>query len=256
MLRGLIFLVALSAAGGAAWMSLSASSALPAGAGSHPDTVVTSMTEILVAAVDLPAGSLADPTVFRWQAWPKDAINANFVTRDLRPDAVELLAGQVVRTGLIAGEPIYDAKFAAGDAGALAVMLASGKQAVAVRVSAENSAGGFVLPNDRVDVLLTTNRPDAAGLNRYSSKVILKNVKVLAVDQMTDGSSDAVVGKTATLELNSAEVEIVTAAEASGALSLALRAMVDNGEVAALQVTEKRTIRFIRGGQLEIIELD
>jgi len=103
---------------------------------------------------------------------------------------------------------------------------------------------------------LTTNRPDAAGLNRYSSKVILKNVKVLAVDQMTDGSSDAVVGKTATLELKSAEVEIVTAAEASGALSLALRAMSDNGEVAALQVTEKRTVRIIRGGQLEIVELD
>lgn len=255
MLRGLIFLMAILAAGGAAWMSLSSSGAVSASDGSQ-DTVVSSMTQILVAAVDLPAGALADTTSFRWQSWPMDTVNASFITHDLRPDAGAAFAGQIVRAGLIAGEPIYDAKFAAGDAGALAVILASGKQAVAVRVSAENSAGGFVLPNDRVDVLLTTNRPDAVGMNRFTSKVILKNVKVLAVDQMTDGSSDAVVGKTATLELKPAEVEIVTAAEASGALSLALRAMADNGDVAELLVTEKRTIRIIRGGQLEIVELD
>ncbi len=255
MLRGLIFIVALAAGGGAAWMSVGADTVRTATGRSDvgPATVTT---EVLVAAIDLAPGTLVVPTAMRWQPWPQEALNQAFITRELRPEAVNDLSGLVVQSGLIAGEPIHDAKLAAGDAGALSVILSSGKRAVAVRISAENSAGGFVLPNDRVDVLHTTSRQNAIGQNWASSRVILKNVKVLAVDQTIDGSSEAVVGKTATLELKPAEVEIVAAAEASGALSLALRALADNGEVSTLEIVENRMFRIFRGGLLEVVELN
>lgn len=255
MLRGLIFFVALAAGGGAAWMSVGADTVRTA-TGRPVVGPATLTAEVLVAAIDLAPGTLVEPTAMRWQPWPQEALNQAFITRELRPEAVHDLGGLVVRSGLIAGEPIHDAKLAAGDAGALSVILSSGKRAVAVRISAENSAGGFVLPNDRVDVLHTTSRQNAMGQNWASSRVILTNVKVLAVDQTIDGNSDAVVGKTATLELKPAEVEIVAAAEASGTLSLALRALADNGEVSTLEIVENRMFRIFRGGLLEVIELN
>lgn len=256
MLRGLIVIVALAAGGLAAWLSLGTPTADPVGTASQS---VSESTDVLVAAVDLDRGSVMDPAALRWQAWPVDMINPVYITRAQRPDAMQTLAGLILRNPLIAGEPIFDAKLAGGDAGALSVILAPGKRAVAVRISAENSAGGFVLPNDRVDVLLTTTRLDTTGQNTVISRLILKNVKVLAVDQTSDSTSEAVVGKTATLELSPGEVEIVTAGETSGALSLALRPMSDNAEdstIPTLPTSEKTTLRIFRGGQMEVVEIN
>ncbi|MGV8986621.1 MAG: Flp pilus assembly protein CpaB [Cypionkella sp.] len=256
MLRGMIILVALSAGGLAAWMSLGSPSARPAVTVGSELAGSAKTTDVLVAAIDLDRGSLMDATEMRWQPWPQELVNAAFITRNQRPDATKTLTGLMLRNGMIAGEPILDAKLAAGDAGALSVILSSGKRAVAVRISAENSAGGFVLPNDRVDVLLTTAELDKAGHKAVNSQLILKNVKVLAVDQAIDSKSDAVVGKTATLELKPEEVEIVTAAETSGAISLALRPMSDNGDESALPVAEKTSLRIFRGGQLEVVQIN
>lgn len=256
MLRAFIVLIALVSGGGAAWMSVSGSGAAPAATNQSAGMPASLTIDVLVAAQDLPSGSPVNAETMRWQAWPKDALNAAYITRDLRPQAIADFSGLVVRSGLMTGEPISDAKFTAGDSGALSVILASGRRAVAVRISAENSAGGFVLPNDRVDVLLTTSRQTGTGPNIVNASMILKNVKVLAVDQTVDGTSDAVVGKTATLELTPAEVEIVTAAEVTGSLSLALRAMADNGEDPTLTTTEKRTLRIYRGGAVEVVDLD
>lgn len=256
MLRVIIILVALSAGGMAAWMSLGPSNALPADAAGSQVSGATGTTDVLVAANDLDRGSLMNAAAMRWQPWPQNLINAAFITRNQRPDAMTTLNGLVLRNALLAGEPIFDAKLAAADTGALSILLASGKRAVAVRISAENSAGGFVLPNDRVDVLLTTTEMDKAGHNSVSSHLILKNVKVLAVDQTIDSTSEAVVGKTATLELTPAEVEIVTAAETAGAISLALRPISENGEDSALPVSQKTQLRIFRGGQLEVVDIN
>ncbi len=254
MLRILILLVALGAGGGAAWMTVGGSavdSSAASGAGAGP-----AMVDVLVAATDLAPGALVGPAALRWQPWPEEALNTALISRDLRPDAVDILSGLMVRNEFIAGEPIYDSKLSAGDVGALSVILQSGKRAVAVRISAENSAGGFILPNDRVDVLHTVTRQDGSGQNWASSRMILKNVKVLAVDQTIEGNSDAVIGKTATLELTPEEVEIVAAAEASGALSLALRSLADNDEKPTLEVVDNRTMRIFRSGKLEVVELN
>lgn len=256
MLRTGIFLLALMSGGGAAWMSVGDFGAAPAATPYNDGGVAVQTVDVLVAANDLPSGSPVDAATLRWQPWPIDGLNAAFITRDQRPDAAADFSGQVARSALLAGEPISESKFTTGDSRALSVMLAPGRRAVAVRINAENSAGGLLLPNDRVDVFLTTSRSNSGGQNIVDSNLILRNVKVLAVDQVVDSSSDAVVGKTATLELTPPEVEIITAAEITGSLSLALRAIVDNGEESVVIVPEKRVLRIFRGGEMVVMELD
>ena len=256
MLRAIILLAALSSGGAAAWLSLSPSGMRPTDAAGTMSGSPVQTTEVLVAALDLERGSLMGPASTQWQPWPESLINPAFITRSQRPDAMTMMNGLVVRNGFISGEPIFDAKLATGDTGALSIILSPGKRAVAVRISAENSAGGFVLPNDRVDVLLTTTELDKEGNTTVTSQLILKNVKVLAVDQAIDSSSEAVVGKTATLELKPAEVEILTAAETSGAISLALRPISDNGEDSAIPVSQKMNLRIFRGGKLEVVDVN
>ena len=256
MLRGLIVLLALSAGGLAAWISLGPTSATTTVLAANASGDTAASTDVLVAANDLDRGAVMDASAMRWQPWPQELVSASFITRNQRPDAISTLSGLVLRNGLVAGEPILDARLAQGEEGALSVILSSGKRAVAVRISAENSAGGFVLPNDRVDVVLTTTRLDKAGNNTVSSRLILKNVKVLAVDQAVDATSEAVVGKTATLELKPEEVEIVTAAETQGAISLALRPMSDNGDDSAVPAIAKTSMRIFRGGQIETVDVN
>jgi len=121
-------------------------------------------------------------------------------------------------------------------------MLPPGKRAVAVRITAENTAGGFILPNDRVDVLHTLGSLDKPeGQKDYTTRTILSNITVLAIDQTLDErnkerdekskAKSAAVGKTATLELDPRQAELLIAAEAAGTLSLALRSTADNAEI-------------------------
>ncbi len=104
-------------------------------------------------------------------------------------------------------------------------------RAMAVPLSAESAAGGFILPGDHVDVVMTHELDGAAGGKRFSSETVLRNVRVLAIDQTTstpkDGSS--VVGATATLQLSSKQSEVLALAKAQGALTLVLRSYADAG---------------------------
>ena len=114
----------------------------------------------------------------------------------------------------------------------LAAMLPSGKRAVAIRVSAESTAGGFILPNDRVDVIQNISSASAEGKPEQRSRTLLRNVRVLAVDQKADETKGqlVVVGKTATLEVTPTDAEIIASAQAAGTLSLALRSIADLDE--------------------------
>jgi pilus assembly protein CpaB len=157
----------------------------------------------------------------------------------------------------VAGEPIREVKLARPESGFLSAILPSGKRAVAVRISAQNTAGGFILPNDRVDVVQTVTQqaaPDAPVEN--VSRTMLTNIKVLAIDQTIDelNGEPVVVGKTATLELDPAQVEQITAAEAGGALSLSLRSATDTDEVAAaVNDRQSGSIRIFRSGRKQIV---
>lgn len=258
MLRILILLVALSSGGLAAWLALGPAEEAPAATASEP--VQVALEDVLVANVELKRGASLDETTMGWQPWPKDAVPAGFISRSARPDALQTLKGSVVRTGFVAGEPIRDDKLAPAGSGFLSGLLPPGKRAVAVRITAESTAGGFILPDDRVDVIHTAAKPASENQQpQVFSRTILSNVRVLAVDQTAAESADgaAVVGKTATLEVDPDQVTMIAAAETSGSIALALRAASDNDEPsAAVDVKESSgTVRVIGSGRATLIEV-
>jgi pilus assembly protein CpaB len=109
-------------------------------------------------------------------------------------------------------------------------------RAVSTEISPETGAGGFILPNDRVDVLLTAREknPDPrVSTDLVITKIILTNIRVLAIDQAPkekDGQN-SVVGKTVTLELKPEQTATLAAARQAGTLSLALRSIADVNQV-------------------------
>lgn len=245
LLRVVLLIGALGAGGVAAWLVVAA----------RPEPVTkvveapAATQDVLVAVGDLlPAQTLTKENL-RWQAWPQSALNPVYLTRTSRPDAINLLAGAIIRNRLAAGEPIREENLTPRHAGYLATVLPAGRRAMAVRISAESTAGGFILPNDRVDVLHSDGKSPV-------SHTILSNVPVLAIDQVVDDASknDAskanVIGKTATLELDPSQAEILTAAQAAGTLSLSLRSAADNDDY---RHSSKQAVRIIRAGHSEIL---
>ncbi|MDT8853714.1 Flp pilus assembly protein CpaB [Paracoccaceae bacterium Fryx2] len=261
MLRAAIILVALGFGGLAAWLVIS-QKASPVEAGPAIAVPIPTM-DVLVAATDVPAGAALIAENLRWQAWPSSGVGPSFITRAARPDAEAELRGMTVRSGFLAGEPVHESRLLGMGAGFLSVMLESGMRAVAVKVNAETTAGGFILPNDHVDVMQTINVIDGGGAGTIVSQVLLSNVRVLAIDQMAARQdSDSLVGKTATLELFPDQVEKVTTAAVSGAISLVLRPLADNADLAeppappVMAPPPSRTIRIYRSGGLELMKLD
>jgi pilus assembly protein CpaB len=191
-------------------------------------------TEVLVASSALQPGTKLDPTMVRWQEWPKKSVDASFLTHETVPDVAKYSEKAVVRAPLVSGEPITDTKVVQSDtAGFMAATLTPGMRAVSVGISVETGAGGFILPNDRVDVIKTDSSSE--GQRRFRSAVILENVRVLSIDQTAKEDKDqkTIIGKTATLELTPDQAKLIARASASGTLSLALRSLaVQNPNVA------------------------
>lgn len=245
LLRVILLIGALGAGGVAAWLVIAA----------RPEPVTKIVEapavtqDVLVAAGDLLQAQTLTKQNLRWQAWPQSALNPVYITRSSRPDAIDSLAGAIVRNHMAAGEPIQEGNLTPRHAGYLSTVLPSGKRAMAVRISAESTAGGFILPNDRVDVLHSDGRSPV-------SRTILSNVRVLAIDQVVDdtnkneNSKANVIGKTATLELDPSQAEILTAAQAAGTLSLSLRSAADNND---FQLSSRQAVRIIRAGHTEIL---
>jgi pilus assembly protein CpaB len=252
MLRLGLLLVALTTGVVAAWLAIhmrdpAVTTVIQASAA---PAAPPPMVDVLVASADLTPTQVLSNENMRWQAWPEIALNPIYITRSARPDGLETLAGSIVRNRMSLGEPIRDANLASRHVGFLAAILPSGKRALAVRISAENTAGGFILPNDRVDVLHTEGQEPV-------SLTILRNVTVLAIDQVVDERSKdekgkaTVIGKTATLELDARQAEILTAAQAKGTLSLSLRSVADNDDN---RTQASQTVRVIRAGQTEVVK--
>jgi pilus assembly protein CpaB len=189
--------------------------------------------DILVAAADIGLGTTVSGGDMRWQTWPTAAAGANFLRKNDRPDAINQLAGSIARQPFSAGEPIREAKLIrAKGSGYMAAILPAGMRAVSTEISPETGAGGFILPNDHVDVILSRRDREAekaAGVDVHVSETILTNVRVLAIDQNVEEKNGqrVVVGKTATLELAPRQAETLGRARQMGTLSLALRSIVD-----------------------------
>ena len=192
--------------------------------------------EVLVAKNDIQLGQAVKAEDLQWQTWPSATASSAFIRRDSRPDAQTQIAGSIARVPLMQGEPIREQKLVKADgSGFMAAILPSGMRAVSTEISAETAAGGFILPNDRVDIMLTRRlkNPDTNGATGGNdlvlSEVILANIRVLAIDQAPkekDGQN-AVLGKTVTLELKPDQVATLSASRQGGTLSLALRSIAD-----------------------------
>jgi len=230
-----LIVVALAAAVGAAILANGMLTAEPP----VVETVaVVETVKVLVAAKDIVVGASVAGGSLEWQDWPKTAVSGRFVTRQPGTDAIDAYKGATARATIVAGEPILDGKLVKmGEGGFMSAILPSGLRAISVKISPESGAGGFILPNDRVDVILTRReRARAGGAETFVSEAILTNVRVLAIDQAlrsdkNDGGSkesQVAIGKTATLALRPLEAEQLARAEAAGVISLALRSMADS----------------------------
>ncbi|MBB3872484.1 Flp pilus assembly protein CpaB [Brevundimonas mediterranea] len=258
------------------------------------------MAKILVAAKNLEPGKRLAESDLAWKDWPVDEVNPAFITDGSTPipakpapegagekagAAVERVAeaagqmagpgaksdyiGSVVREPILAGEPIVGRKIVrAGDSGYLAAYLEPGMRAMAIAVTVESAAGGFILPGDRVDVVLTVQNEggssavEGGGVTaKYSSATVMQNVKVLAIDQSTRAGDDAqaVVGATATLEVRPQDAVLLAQAKSEGELSLSLRSYADtagpSGATRAPRAvaSASRSVRVYRGGEPEVV---
>ena len=184
--------------------------------------------EVLVAKNEIGLGQSLRAEDLQWQTWPAATASGSFIKRGERPEATKQMAGMIARAPFIAGEPIREPKLVRADgSGFMAAILPTGMRAVSTEISAETGAGGFILPNDRVDVILT--RRDKSGPDMINSEIILPNVRVLAIDQAPkekDGQN-ALVGRTVTLELKPEQAETLARSRQAGTLSLALRSIAD-----------------------------
>jgi pilus assembly protein CpaB len=226
----IVVLVIALAAGGIAAL-LAGRSDQPAPVAPAPVAQIET-TDVLVAANDIGIGHTVSAGDLRWQIWPTTAAG-QFIRKNDRPDAINQLAGSIARSPFSVGEPIREARLIkAKGSGYMAAILPSGMRAVSTQISPETGAGGFILPNDYVDVILSRRDREAekaAGVEIHTSETILSNVRVLAIDQTVEekGGQRVVVGKTATLELSQRQAETLAMSQQMGTLSLALRSLVD-----------------------------
>lgn len=256
--------VRIAILGGAAASALLAAFVVRGIASSHetrsvaPVAVVEKPTiRVLVAARDLAVGDRLVAQDMTWQSWPAEGVNPDYTVTG-RPAAapvsqvgklasaaggmaaavtgsdqmpLQAFVGAAVREAIVKNEPIIKAKLVrAGDAGVMAVGLQPGFRAMSVPLTAESAAGGFILPGDHVDVV--QSRP-IDGSKGFTSATVLRNAKILAIDQNIHANakagapSAALVGATATLEVTPSQAELLARVKSAGQLTLILRSYAD-----------------------------
>ena len=204
-------------------------------------------SQVLVANREIPTGRVLGPEDLRWQSWPADSVSDNFYTEGEDVDAIETLTGSASRLVIVEGEPITSNKIVdLNGTGVLAALLRPGMRAISIPISEITGAGGFILPGDFVDILLTrqitvkdVDEETGEVLNKTvlnQTDTVMKTVRVLAIDQQLNETENAAsVGNSATLEVNPEQAELITltrqmAQQERGFLTLSLRSfkeMVD-----------------------------
>jgi pilus assembly protein CpaB len=250
--RIVVLTIALSAGGVAAYLA-SGSDSKP----TAPAPVAQLQTvDVLVAKADIGIGQTLTPVDMIWQTWPAATTSNTFIRRNDRPDATTQITGWIARAPFVAGEPIREAKLVKADgSGFMAAILPPGYRAVATEISAETGAAGFILPNDRVDVLMTRRLKDPARTTApeiVQTDVVLSNIRVLAIDQAPkekDGTNN-VLGRTVTLELKPEQTATLASSRQAGTLSLSLRSIADANqvEIAVDERARRNDINVVRYG--------
>lgn len=206
--------------------------------GKKPEVQVTEApafktVDVLVAGKDVLMGDRFGPGTLSWKTWPQDNVLATMITKDSKPDALTQYEPARARTAMFEGEPILDKKIVMPTAGGfMSAILPKGMRAISVAISSRSSAGGFILPDDRVDIILTKKLQSSDG-SSVKSETVISNVRILAINQLyrqgdNADSPSVEKGETATLELTGPQSEILAQVESMGELSLALRSIAEN----------------------------
>ncbi len=219
--------------------------------------VSTAPVMVLVAKKNLPIGKKITGSDLEWQSWPKSGVQSDFLSAP-KPDSRKLkqVIGSVARRGIIKGTPITkQAVFKSNNPGFLAGALDPNMRAMAIAINAQSGAAGFILPGDRVDVILTqdvgkktrkinsSSSETAKVFLSHVAETILQNVRVLASDQkVSDFDKKAKVAKTVTLEVTRKQAETLAVARLMGKLSLALRSFSDVTSDKATAIARKKAV--------------
>ena len=204
------------------------------------DALRNETQNIVVANKDIPAGTVINEEflkkgMLKASPWPKASVPAGAFS------SPEQLVGKTNRVKIIANEPILESRLA-GEGAGLTVRLEAGKRAMAVRVDEIIGVSGFIVPDDRVDVIVTATPPGANKQDDRISKIVLQNKRVLSVAQSTeqkDGKPQ--VARSITLEVAPDEAEKLSLASQEGSVVLALRGVGDDSE-AKTQGSNKRDL--------------
>ncbi|MGP0085310.1 MAG: Flp pilus assembly protein CpaB [Steroidobacteraceae bacterium] len=226
--------IALAAGGAAAMLASNSRQQQP----EPPKTVVVQpeTIQVLVAKADLGRAKVIGEQDIGWQTWPIDAANPTLIKKTERPDAMNQFVGATVRVPIASGEPIHEAAVVfAGSGGFMAAIVKPGMRAVSVDMSPDSSAGGSILQDDRVDVLLTPAQK-APGQD-FISETILRNVRVLGVNQ-----------RSVTIELTQRQAETLAASREAGKISLTLRSFADSQTEQADDEERRSPINVVRYG--------
>lgn len=192
---------------------------------------------VVVAAEDIPFGSTIRPDQVSLSAWPKDRYPKDVLTD------VKAASGRIARREFVRGEPIVESKLLTntGNVGMLSLKIPQGMRAFTVRVNEVVGVGGFIIPDSRVDVVLTTESPDRQ--TGRISKIILEDIRILAAGQMIDQKSgDPVKVNTVTLAVTPEDAEKLALASADGDIHLVLRNFADSDKVKTVGISMDRLL--------------
>ena len=186
--------------------------------------------QVLVAARYVPLGAALTPSDLAVALFPERSVSPSFVRLTAQPSAQADFVGGVTRRAFVQGEPITaSAVIQPEGRGFMAAQLAPGYRAVAVEIDEESAAGGYIQPNDHVDVIVTTRiqNPEGGG-ELVSSNIILQDVRVLALGDTTQTQTEgegpqAIEAGVAVLELTQEDSRALALANELGTISLALR---------------------------------
>jgi len=192
----------------------------------------TVMHTVVVAKQALRFGTEINASMLDEVSWPEAAMPAGAFSR-----VADLLQGgrRVVLTAIEPNEPVLSLKITGpGQRATLSALVKPGMKAVTIRVNDVEGVGGFVLPGDRVDVVLTRQLDKGSA----TTEVVLQNARVLAVDQTADErAAKATVAKSVTLEVSTVEAQKVWLASSVGNLSLLLRKAGETAESKTRKIT-------------------
>lgn len=257
MNRAKLIVIAISVMTGFLALMFVGSPSPPPAPPPDPTVVQIETEDVLVATRDLPIGTVTTENDFQFVRWPREAVAVEtMITNALNPNIREDLRGSIVRNPFMKGEPIRRDKLVKGQgSGMLSVVLPSGMRAVAVPIDKDSTlaAGGFILPNDRVDVVRSSTRADRG--QEFEVETVLTDIRVLAVGQTSvdRGGERNISAVNATLEVTPAQAELLVLAQRQGPISLVLRSILDAGQDPSSPIEKDLGVSIIRYGVIQYV---